>query len=104
MSLKVYGRSDDLIEFDGDISDEISTYLSQDAEEECKRKLAFSDGSLFTVTYGVGDGAFWRFTPIHLGNLFDHKEEATDDEKEYSDILYFKDGIKWALMGYELVK
>jgi hypothetical protein len=102
MSLKVYGASDDLIEIVGDVKEEFLTYYDDTEEDNPRRNLAFSDGSIFRVTYGI-DGGFWRFTPIKKGTLYDHKDEATnDDGDDYSDILYFKDGIKWVLMGCDL--
>lgn len=99
--LKVYGTSDDLIEMEGDLSEEFCFYPDDDKTE----RLGFSDGTIVSVTYD-NDG-IWRLNLLMKGTLFDFKEEfkgSPNDNKYYSDVLYFKEGIGWVLYGNQLAK
>ena len=86
---RVYGCSDDLIELEGDIDDEVGCW-DETAE------LRFDDGTLLYVKYGKDDcGGVWAIDVIEEGALFDRKEECTDeDARIYSDIVYFKEGLE----------
>lgn len=91
--LKVYGASDDLMEFEGDFTAEIGeSRAGQDGEV-----LAFSDGSLIAVSY---DGC-WRFDIRAIGSSNPQKTFcATDsDADQYSDIIEFSGPVKWAVYG-----
>ena len=95
MATKVYGASDDLIEFDGDVSGEIGNYGTDDREHG--ELVILSDGTLLEVKYGKADMAIWGIIVINQGTLFDHLKACNDeDANPYSDIAYFKDGLKWA--------
>ena len=95
MATKIYGESDDLIEFDGDVYGEISNYGTD--EEEHGELIICSDGTLLEIKYGKADMAVWGITVINQGVLFDHLESCSDeDAKPHSDVAYFKDGLKWA--------
>lgn len=45
MATKIYGTSDDLIEFEGDIYDEIGAYKAQD------KGILLSDGTVLECSY-----------------------------------------------------
>ena len=91
MSTKVYGSSDDLIEFEGDLSGEVGRYGTN--ELELGLLLAFSDGTVLAVKYGKPVGGVWQITVLREGGLFDRFEACHDpDSKMYSDIVHFKDG------------
>lgn len=95
--LKVYGSSDDLIEIEGEPAkgepfDEFGCYGRFDDDEGF---LSFSDGTVLSVKYN----GQWLFRVKQKGDLFDHKDDATDDDSNYSDVAYFKDGVKWAMLG-----
>ncbi len=95
--LEAYGASDDLIEIDGEFSEEFSCYIRDDNE---KIILALSDGTVLDVKYT--DYGVWRFTLVAKGLLYDGKEEGYEDAEgrlENSDVVRFKDGIKWAILG-----
>ena len=95
MSTKIYGMSDDLIEFDGEIAGEFSYYESDD-ESSQGVLIACSDGTLLEVKYGKNDKGIWEVKLIERGSLFDRIEICTDENKElYSDVAYFNDGLKW---------
>lgn len=89
MTTKIYGTSDDLIEFEGDIYDEIGAYEAQD------KGILLSDGTVLECSYPKAQGlGVWGFKLIRAGSLFDRIEECNDEDAEvYSDIVYFKDGL-----------
>ena len=86
---KVYGCSDDLIELDGDIYDEVDCWNGT-------AELRFNDGTLLCIKYGKDDhGGVWDIQVIEKGSLFDRKEECTDEDADvYSDVVYFNEGLE----------
>lgn len=81
MTTKIYGTSDDLIEFEGDIYDEIGAYEAQD------KGILLSDGTVLECSYSkTPDLGVWGFKLIRAGSLFDRIEECNDEDAEvYSD-------------------
>ena len=95
VATKVYGESDDLIEFEGDIRGEIGCYA--DKEDEASL-IAFSDGTMLKAWYD--DDGIWRLKVMNTGTLFDRVVPCTDSDSEpHSDVVYFKDGLKRAFSG-----
>jgi hypothetical protein len=96
MATKVYGASDDLIEFEGDVVGEVGAYA---ASEKAGMLLVFDDGTQAVVKYGKpGDLAIWSITLLAKGALFDRIDVCLEETADgYSDVLYFKDGLKSAL-------
>lgn len=93
MATKVYGASDDCIEFDGEVYGEVCYYEGGD---ECKGVLLFfMDGTLLHVVYGKPvNRAIWAITVLCKGNLFDRIEICENEEAEkHSDVAYFKTGL-----------
>jgi hypothetical protein len=93
MSTTVYGASDDLIEFDGDVRGEVN-HMSDRA---CK--VTMSDGTELLVKYGKPEphGGVWWVRLKKAGPLFDRIEECFDENAEiYSDIAHFRDGLTGA--------
>lgn len=89
MTTEVYGASDDLIEVQGDLSEEFSG-----GEKPCL--LIFSDGTVLTIKYGKEHLAVWAITLIEQGGLFGRIDFCTDEDAErYSDTAHFKDGLEW---------
>ena len=107
MSTRVYGTSDDLIEFEGDYRGEIC-FGSDDEDEFGGALLVCSDGTAATVQYNQDHRGIWRIHVLRKGDLFDRFErcEAEDGEDVdvYSDQLFLKDGIKWVWFGKEARK
>ena len=105
MTTRVYGASDDLIEFEGDVRGEVGCYGTD--EQEHGVLLVFSDGTVLEAKYGKASQGIWAITVLAKGGLF-AAIELCDDEKEdpYSDQVTFKDGLKWAYAAkeWELVK
>lgn len=85
MGTKVYGCSDDLVEFEGDITGEVGCYGTP-----CV--LVFSDGTVLSVEYK--DYGVWRIIPATKGTLFEEIDICPmDDEKRYSDTCFFRTGL-----------
>lgn len=100
MSTKIYGASDDLIEFEGDVRGEVGCYGTHESEHGVM--IVCSDGTLLEVKYGKLGLAIWGITPIAQGALFDHIDSCVnEDAKIYSDIAHFKDGMKWCIAATE---
>lgn len=88
---RVYGASDDLIEFDGELVGEVNCYGTDDAD---KGVLVFMpDSTLLEVKYGKNDSAIWEVRLIRKGTHFDRIEQC-DNEDSYSDVAYFKPGMR----------
>lgn len=103
--IRVYGASDDLVEIEGDISEEFGHYADDDEE----RFLAFSDGTVLRVHFDRD--SIWRFTPLvkgrarltHIVCLLDNDEDA------YSDVVHLFDEesdepIRWVVYGVDLAR
>jgi hypothetical protein len=103
MATQVYGDSDDLIEFRGDIYGEIGHFGTDDNEHG--DLIFLSDGTILEIKYGKADMGIWGLTLISAGSLFDHIDPCMDDDAEpYSDVAHFKDGLKWAYVATEWEK
>ncbi len=96
MATKIYGSSDDLIEFEGDIYDEIGAYKAQG------KGILLSDSTVLECSYPKAPGlGVWGFKLIRAGRFFDRIEECNDENAEiHSDIVFFKDGLTdfWEIM------
>jgi hypothetical protein len=102
----VYGHSDDLIEVDGLLYDEIGCYGVGDDEPAY---LACSDGTLLGVEY---DGE-WKFSLVRLGSQFKYIKPPTGEGKSHSDfskvggyssIVIFEGKLNFVLFGEKLVR
>lgn len=93
--VKVSGASDDIINIDGAISEEFSCWGGDDPEP---RFLAFSDGTLLSIQYGVG-GGLWRINRLSAGTAEYEKVEATDEDENYSDVVTLRGDLRWVVMG-----
>lgn len=105
MSTRVYGCSDDLIEFEGDVYGEVGCYGTDDREQGVL--CVFSDGTLLEAKYGKNGDGIWELKLIKPGELFERIDPCFDeDASPYSDEAFFKDGLKWcyaARDGWEKV-
>jgi len=89
MSIIISGSSDDLIEIEGDISEEFSHLPPDDGPAY----LAVSDGTLLQVQYIDG---VWRITTLKKGACLISKEEAEGaDSDNYSDRVTLTGKIRW---------
>ena len=94
MTTFVYGSSDDLISFHGDIYDEL--YALNDEWTY----LAFSNGLLAKVKYdgewiirGVDAGESADFTLHHVGDV------DANEFNDYTDVLEIHDKVRWVVAG-----
>jgi len=95
MATKIYGASDDLIEFEGDVRGEVGFYGSSHEE---KALIAFNDGTVLAWWYAE-DGV-WRCDVLNKGSLYDRFEKGiSEDSDPYSDVVHLKDGAKRAWFG-----
>ena len=94
----ISGASDDLIELEGDIRDEISP-----RNDEYPVKLAFSDGTVLSVVYDK-DGC-WRVNRMAEGTAKMEKVEADGpDTDNYSDRVTLTGEIRWCVAGNYMAK
>lgn len=92
---RVYGASDDLIEFEGDFTGEVGCYGTDDDERGVL--VVLSDGSLLEVKYGKGGRGIWAVSLLRKGSLLERIDQCDDeDAKVYSDVAHFNPGITWA--------
>ncbi len=89
---RVFGQSDDNIYSEGEVDGQYTSY----ALDTDPTMLIASDGTIFTIVYGKGDLGIWAIIVIKKGSLFDKFVICTDEDADiYSDIIYFKKGIKF---------
>lgn len=79
MAVTIYGASDDLIEIEGDITDEYPASENGDA-------IHLSNGFVFSIVYD-NDG-FWRISALSWPDdvTWTH-HAATDIDDDYSDVV-----------------
>lgn len=89
---KIYGTSDDLIEFEGDVYGEVGCYGTDQLDRGVL--VICSDGTLLEVQYGKLDSDIWEVKLVQKGILFREIELCNDPNAEpYSDVAYFNDGL-----------
>lgn len=101
---KVYGHSDNFVKFEGDVNGEVEHYENDD---EHGIMIICSDGTLLEAKYGKNNEGIWEVKLLKQGELFERIEICDDENAEiYSDIAYFKDGLKYAYATskWELIK
>ncbi len=92
---QIYGASDDLIEFEGDVGGEVGSGAES---EESAALIACSDGTMLSMWYG--DEGIWRIRPLHKGTLFDRIDQcASSEDRPHSDRAFFKPGLKCCYVG-----
>jgi len=98
--IKIYGASDDLIELEGDVTEEFP--FTGKGKGEGGDLLAFSNGTVLRIDYT--DPGVWRITPvIHGVGRFVLTQCPEDDDNNYSDIAEIHDAnITWVVHGIAL--
>lgn len=90
--ITIYGASDDLIEVEGAITEEFNP------PEDEPSYLAFSDGSLLSITYT--DDGLWKISVFCVGeDTAFEMESATDVDDNYSDRVTLTGEFKWVVCG-----
>jgi hypothetical protein len=96
MTITVYGASDDLIEVEGDITEEFNHYETAEDGEGCL--LAFSDGTVLRIRYTKA--GIWRITPVTNGTAGLAIDVAPeDDEDKYTDRATLTGEVRWVVLG-----
>jgi hypothetical protein len=100
--IEVYGASDDLIEIEGDLSEEFNPPTNRSGDG-LTSFLAFSDGTVLSVIYG--SEGIWRINRLVAGKAGYKKIEGTDpDGKDYTDRVTLTGEITWVIFGSEFKK
>ena len=105
MKTKIYGASDDLIEIEGAINDEVGCYFN------AKQTITCSDNTKASISYN-GE---WKIIVIVEGEKFLGKINSVGDDAKhilpdaegctsYSDILILDEGIEWVKIGRKTYK
>ena len=95
MATRIYGASDDLIEFEGEFHGEVGCFGTDDSERGVL--VIVNDGTLLEVKYGKNGDAIWEVRVLVKGTAFTSIVPCDDpDAKIYSDIVELGAGIKWA--------
>lgn len=92
----ISGASDDLIEVEGDIREEF--YAIDDGEHI----LSFSDGTVLSVEYDRQ--GMWRIRRLSAGSAVYRHREATDADRDYSDVVRLDGEIAWVTFGKKWAK
>ena len=97
MTTKIYGASDDLVEIEGDVEDEICCYGTDD-EGAVPVLLVCSDGTILNVKYGKGGMGIWGITLLAKGGMYGGIDQCIDEDADpYSDVATFHDGLSWII-------
>lgn len=107
MKTKIYGASDDLIEINGAVTDEVNDYTEKPIT------FAASDGTEGTIKYN--DEGIWEIDVLFNGSrLLQHIKAVGDDSthtepdavgcSSYSDVLVLDEGIEWVKIGRKTFK
>lgn len=105
MATQIYGASDDLIEFEGDVRGEAGCYGNHATENGVL--LMCSDGTALSVKYGGKVSGVWAISLLKHGANFLRIDQCVDSDAErYSDTAHFVGGLKWvyAAKEWELVE
>ena len=105
MTTRIYGASDDLLEFRGDIHNEVGAgdwRARRYGDDEDKSGLVMcSDGTVLSVVYGdAAHRGIWKLTVLQKGSLLERVDLCDDENADpYSDVAHFADGLKWAYVA-----
>lgn len=80
MSTIVTGHSDDVIDVEGDVTDELYPKFN-----DPKGTILCSDGTVLDFVYN----GIWNFTVINRGDLFDHIDKGDYDADTFDKIYKF---------------
>lgn len=95
----IYGASDDLIEIEGNIREEFSSYPPEDDETLI---LAVSDGTVLRVRYD--EDGIWRFTPLVIGSSYVDIKYGTDDRAHTDRVTLTGNDLNWVVLGEHIAK
>lgn len=86
----IYGASDDLLEIEGQLSEELNP------SSDKKNLLALSDGTLLEIWYD--DDGIWRIRSLAKGACEQRFTQGSVDKDE-PDRLELVGNLKWCMLG-----
>lgn len=92
--ITVFGTSDDLVEVEGDISEEFNAY-SRTSDESWV--LAFSSGDVLRIQYT--DTGVWRIAPVVATHRLAVAQASEGDQENYSDVADISGDVEWVVFG-----
>ena len=98
-TITITGYSDDNIEIDGAIREEIPFYPK---DEHDAIALVVSDGTVLSIRYD--DQGIWRITPIYHGASQYSKAEGSVSEDTFDVVTLTNESFLWIVVGKQLIK
>jgi hypothetical protein len=102
--IKIYGSSDDLVEIEGEIEDEVGLWDAGIINIEC------SDGTKATIEYqGTwnikidNEGSLFDKVIVSVGDVGEHTDPDAKDCSSYSDVLVLKEGTEWVKINNQKI-
>lgn len=101
MPVTVYGASDDLIEIEGDVTEEFNALegLDEAGDKSDGGFLAFSNGIVLRVRYTDG---IWRISPVKLNPEVGDVvivQAIEGDSDDYTDRATVPGTVDWVVFG-----
>lgn len=98
MFTRIYGASDDLIEIDGQISDEVDAYSASKEPVKFKTSLGTKGTILYNGEWKITiteEGSDFMRVVESVGDDDDHTEDDTKNIPSYSDVLILSGDLEW---------
>ena len=98
MFTRIYGASDDLIEIDGQINDEVEAYSSETKPIKFKTSLGTKGTILYNGEWKITiteEGSDFMRVVESVGDDDDHTEDNTKNIPSYSDVLILSGDLEW---------
>lgn len=94
ITFTIYGASDDLVEIEGDLREEVGAY-------DTDLKFYMSDGTFGSINYT--DEGVWRIKILTYGiadiKITNPTEEEIEEDTNYTDKAVFSGPIEWIVFG-----
>lgn len=104
---KIYGASDDLIEVDGEVSEEANiigaSNVSVKASDGTQAKISYDDNGEWKIRVEV-EGSKYLGLVHSVGDDAEHIFPDAIGCTSYSDVLILDEGIDWVKIGRQTFK
>lgn len=94
--IQISGASDDLIEIEGDITEEFYAIA-----DDRPYWLAFSDGTVLSIHYGAE--GIWRIAQYVKGSAKFELTQGTNTDDDYTDRATLTGDVGWVVYGSQCV-
>lgn len=98
-TLQITGYSDDNIELEGAIREEIGFFPK---DENDAVVLVVSDGTVLSVTYD--QNGIWRIVPIYHGSAEYEKRDGSVSEDTFDVVTLRAENFQWVVVGKQLIR